>query len=149
MDRARPLPNAGYTIAYEPAAKAFEPPVHTLHQQWERRTRSVAGALHVFERRRSQLGPKGGLMAVEIWGHRLARYTVSPLAHVALLSDRALRRVRSSRVAKMFLLGHGVGVWWLGRRAASDSSAPEIDASLRPPAPAGGAPHVGVARSRR
>ena len=82
------LSERGYTIAYEPSAKAFEPPVHTFDQQWERRTRSVSGALHVFHRRRSQLGPAGGLVAAEIWGHRLARYTVSPLAHVALLVCR-------------------------------------------------------------
>ena len=47
-------------------------------------------------------------MAVEIWGHRLARYTVAPLAHVALLA-MALRRARSSRLAKLFLLGHVIG----------------------------------------
>ncbi len=143
------LSQRGYTIAYEPAAKAFEPPEHTLHQQWERRTRSVACALHLFERRRSQLGPKGGLMAVEIWGHRLARYTVSPLAHVALLSIAA-RRVRSSRVAKMFLLGHVVGVMVVGRRAASDSS-DRKSTSPSAPAPPVAPPSVspGAALTRR
>jgi poly-beta-1,6-N-acetyl-D-glucosamine synthase len=113
------LSGRGYAIAYEPGAKAVEPPVHTLSQQWERRTRSVANALHVFQRRRSDLGPTGGLVAAEIWGHRLARYTVSPLAHLVLLGVAA-RRARSSRVAKLFLLGHGIGVWTVARRATSE-----------------------------
>jgi hypothetical protein len=114
------LSERGYAIAYEPSAKAFEPPVHTFRQQWERRTRSVSTALHVFQRRRSQLGPTGGLVAAEIWGHRLARYTVSPLAHVALLCVAA-RRVRTSRMAKLFLLGNAVGVFEVARRAASEN----------------------------
>ena len=115
------LSERGYAIAYEPDAKVFEPPEHTLRQQWERRTRSVAGGLHVFKRRRAQLGPAGGLVAAEIWGHRLARYTVSPLAHVALLLV-ATRRARSSRLAKLFLLGHGIGVWSLAKRVASETA---------------------------
>jgi len=129
------LSQRGYTIAYEPDAKAFEPPVHTLRQQWERRTRNIAGALHVFERRRSQLGPEGGLVAAEVWGHRLARYTVSPLAHVALLSIAA-RRARSSRVAKLFLLAHLVGVTAVARREASEKrstpgAAPPVASATR------------------
>ena len=114
------LSERGYSIAYEPSAKAFEPPVHTFRQQWERRTRSVSTALHVFQRRRSQLGPAGGLVAAEIWGHRLARYTVSPMAHVALLGIAA-RRARTSRLAKLFLLGHAVGVWAVARRAMAET----------------------------
>jgi hypothetical protein len=109
----------GYTIAYEPGAQAIEPPAYTLAQQWERRTRIVSGGLHVFMRRRSQLGPTGGLVAVEIWGHRLARYAVGPLAHLALLAVAA-RRARTSRLAQLFLLGHGVAAGVLARRAASE-----------------------------
>jgi hypothetical protein len=95
----------GYRIAYEPEAKAIDPPVGSLTVQWERRTRNIAGALHVFARRRRQLRPSAGLVAAEIWGHRLVRSTLGPLAHVGLLGI-ALRRVRSSRIARLFLLGH-------------------------------------------
>ena len=118
----------GYVVAYEPSAKAFEPPVHTFRQQWERRTRSVSAGLHVFQRRRSQLGPKGGLVSAEIWGHRLARYTVSPLAHVALVYV-ALRRARSSRLAQLFLIGHGIGVVAVARRAASETVPEKVSAA--------------------
>jgi biofilm PGA synthesis N-glycosyltransferase PgaC len=119
------LSGRGYKIAYEPDARAFEPPVHTLRQQWERRTRMVSAGIHVCMCRGSQLGPKGGLMAMQIWGHRLGRYTVTPLAHVALLGT-ALRRARSSRLAKLFLLGHLVAFWTLGRRVVAE----EISAAV-------------------
>ena len=108
------LAERGWRIAYEPGARAIDPPASSLADQWERRTRSVANALHVFVCRRHQLGPSGGLVAVEIWGHRLGRYTLGPLAHVLLLGV-AVRRLRSSRMARLFLVGHAVGIWGLWR----------------------------------
>ena len=110
----------GYAIAYEPRARAFDPPVPTLGQQWERRTRSVSGAMHVFMRCKRQLGPAGGIVAVQIWGHRLARYSVAPVAHVALLVT-ATRRARTSRLARLFLSGHLVALWGLARKASASS----------------------------
>lgn len=94
----------GYRIAYEPTARALEPTI-PLALQWERRTRTIAGALHVIARRRRQLRPSSGLVAAELWGHRLVRYTVSPVSHVALLV-LAVAKARSSVVARVFLLGH-------------------------------------------
>ena len=44
-------------------------------------------------------------MAAELWGHRLVRYTVGPLAHATLLV-MALAKVRSSRLARLFLLAN-------------------------------------------
>jgi biofilm PGA synthesis N-glycosyltransferase PgaC len=114
------LSERGYFVAYEPRARAYDPPVPTLEQQWERRTRSVSGAMHVFMRRRRQLGPAGGVVAVQIWGHRLARYTIAPLAHLLLLLA-ALRRARTSRLAQLFLLGHAVAVGGLARKATASS----------------------------
>jgi biofilm PGA synthesis N-glycosyltransferase PgaC len=108
------LSERGWRIAYEPTARAFDPPVASLSEQWERRTRSVANALYVFVQRRHQLGPSGGLVAVEIWGHRLGRYTVSPLAHAVLLGVAA-GSFRRSRLSRVFLIGHAVGVWGLLR----------------------------------
>ena len=97
----------GYRVAYEPMAQAVDPAVPTLAAEWERRTRIASGALHVLARRRRQLRPSAGLVAVEIWGHRLIRYTAGPLAHLVLLG-MAVRRVRSSGAACIFLIGH---VW--------------------------------------
>jgi hypothetical protein len=95
----------GYRIAYEPRARAFDPPAASLAVSWERRIRSVSGALHIMVCRRRQLRPTAGLVAAELWGHRLGRYTVSPLAHLALLVIAATK-VRSSALARAFLLAN-------------------------------------------
>jgi hypothetical protein len=95
----------GYRIAYEPRARSLDPAAPSLAASWERRIRSVSGALHIMVRRRNQLRPSAGLVAAELWGHRLSRYTVSPVAHLILLV-MALTKVRSSRLARVFLLGN-------------------------------------------
>jgi poly-beta-1,6-N-acetyl-D-glucosamine synthase len=95
----------GYRIAYEPRARALDPPAASLGASWERRIRSVSGALHIMVRRRRQLRPSAGLVAAELWGHRLSRYTVSPIAHLTLLV-MAVTKVRSSAVARAFLLAN-------------------------------------------
>ena len=107
----------GYAIAYEPRAKAVEPPAGTMAQQWERRTRSVASALYVFWRRRRQLGEGGGVVTAQIWGHRLARYTVSPLAQLMLLVV-AVTKLRSSRLARLFVAGHVAAASALARQSS-------------------------------
>ncbi len=120
------------------------PPYRTLGQQWERRTRSVSGAMHVFMRRKRQLGPAGGIVAAQIWGHRLARYTIAPVAHVALLAV-AMRRARTSRLAVLFLSGHLVALWGLARKASvSTVLGPE---SSRPDDPGNRAAEPRSARS--
>ena len=73
-------------MAYEPRARALDPAVASLAVQWERRTRNVSGALHVLVRAGGQLRPSAGLVAAELWGHRLVRFTVGPLSHLALLA---------------------------------------------------------------
>jgi hypothetical protein len=95
----------GYRIAYEPSARAYDPAAESLSASWERRVRSVSGALHIMSRRRAQLRPSAGLVAMELWGHRLVRYTVGPLAHLALLV-MAVAKMRSSAVARLFVLAN-------------------------------------------
>jgi hypothetical protein len=116
----------GYRVAYEPTARALEPPI-PLALQWERRTRTIAGALHVIARRRRQLRPSSGLVAAELWGHRLVRYTVSPVSHAALLV-LAITKARSSALARIFLLGHvcaGAGLLAEAQRnATADDTGP-------------------------
>ena len=120
----------GYRVAYEPRAQAVDPAVASLAVQWERRTRNVSGALHVLVRRRRQLRPSAGLVAEELWGHRLVRFTVSPVSHLALLV-LAARNVRSSALARVVLLAHlcaGAGLvaeaQAAGTREASEGAAP-------------------------
>jgi poly-beta-1,6-N-acetyl-D-glucosamine synthase len=121
----------GYRVAYEPAARAIEPPGASLAAQWERRIRSVSGALHVFDRRRDQLKPSAGVIAAEIWGHRLVRYTVGPFAHLALLAI-AIRRVRHSRLARLFLAGHAVAAWALAREGNRTADVAKLADGQRP-----------------
>ena len=111
----------GHRVAYEPAAQAVEPAMTSLRAQWERRTRMISGTLHVMMRRARQLRPSAGLVAAEIWGHRLVRYTVSPVSHAALLV-LATAKVRSSVLARAFLLAHffaGAGLIIEGRTAGA------------------------------
>ena len=95
----------GYRIAYEPRARAVDPAAESLAVSWERRIRSVSGALHIMARRRRQLLPSAGLVAVELWGHRLVRYTAGPLAHLSLVV-MAVAKVRSSAMARAFLVAN-------------------------------------------
>jgi len=95
----------GYRVAYEPRARAIDPAVTSLSAQWERRTRIVSGGLQVLVRRRRQLRPSAGLVAAELWGHRLVRLTVSPLSHLALLA-LSVTKLRSSALARAFLLAN-------------------------------------------
>ena len=116
----------GYRIAYEPQARAVDPAADTLAVSWERRIRSVSGALHVMARRRRQLLPSAGLVAAELWGHRLVRYTVGPVAHLTLLL-MAVTKVRSSPLARTFLVANvvasaGIGVGALGGGPAGEGS---------------------------
>jgi biofilm PGA synthesis N-glycosyltransferase PgaC len=119
----------GYRIAYEPRARALDPAAESMADSWERRTRSVSGALHIMVRRRRQLRPSAGLVAAELWGHRLARYTVSPLSHLALLA-LAVTRVRSSALARAFLVANACAC--AGLVAGARVVDPENDAAAGP-----------------
>jgi hypothetical protein len=114
----------GYRIAYEPLARAVDPAADTLAVSWERRIRSVSGALHVMARRRRQLLPSAGLVAAELWGHRLVRYTIGPLAHLTLLL-MAVTRVRSSALARTFLVANMVASAGIVVRAPGGGQADE------------------------
>lgn len=97
----------GGRIVYEPAAVATEEPNLSLADEWERRTRVVAGTLDVLWRRRQLLRPGAGQVAAQLWGHRLVRSSFGPLAHLALLAT-AFTRAPRSRVALVVVLGHAV-----------------------------------------
>ena len=117
----------GYRVAYEPRARALDPAAASLGAQWERRTRIVSGGLQVLARRRRQLRPSAGLVAAELWGHRLVRLSVSPLSHLALLALSATK-VRSSALARTFLLANLFACAGLAAGARAAESPPR-DAS--------------------
>jgi hypothetical protein len=122
----------GYRIAYEPRARALDPPAPSLAASWERRIRSVSGALHIMVRRRRQLRPSAGLVAAELWGHRLSRYTVGPLAHLTLLV-MAVTKVRSSALARAFLLANlAASAGLVASAARSGAQTEEASAGVTP-----------------
>ncbi len=95
----------GGRIAYEPEACASEAESATAADEWERRTRIVAGANDVLWRRRPLLVPGESPVAAQLWGHRLFRQSLGPLAHAGLVLI-ALFSVRKSRLARGFLALH-------------------------------------------
>lgn len=114
----------GWTVVYEPTSVATEVDSPSLGQLWERRTRVVAGALDVIIRRRNLLVGHPPISA-QLWGHRLLRMTIGPLAHAALLGWAARRLCQSSRRnpgSALFVVGHavaGIAIYRAGRDRAA------------------------------
>lgn len=97
----------GWRVAYEPQAVALEAAAEHWDETWERRTRVVAGTFDLMWRRRSLL-VGADLVAAELWGHKLLRQSVGPLAHLLgiVLAFRASRR---SVFAAVVVTGHVAG----------------------------------------
>jgi len=106
----------GGDVRYEPQATTVERENPTLRATWERRTRTVAGLIDLLWRRRNLLVPGRSPVAVELWGHKLMRAVVGPLAHAALIAQ-AIATLRRSRPAAIFVLGHVVAICALARHA--------------------------------
>jgi len=100
----------GLRIVYEPDARAQEDAPPNWADDWERRTRVVAGVLDVLWRRRHLMAPGGGMLAVQLWGHRLVRSTLGPVAHLALVL-LALRSSPRSGLARIVVVAHLAGVF--------------------------------------
>jgi Glycosyltransferase like family 2 len=107
--------SAGHRIVYEANAVASENGSESLGDEWERRTRNVAGALDAIWRQRRLLAPGRSPLTPQLWGHRLIRSTFGPAAHIALLV-LAASSARRSRTAAFFCLGHVAAAAALWRR---------------------------------
>jgi biofilm PGA synthesis N-glycosyltransferase PgaC len=99
----------GHAVAYEPRARAVDPPYEELGHRWERRTRNLSGALFVFWAKRGLVSRRTPLLAFQIVGHKLWRSTAGPLSHMALVA-LAARHARHSRLAAAVVVGHAAGV---------------------------------------
>ena len=97
----------GWRVVYEPEAIAVESAPDNAREAWERRTRIVAGTFDLLWRRRHLL-VRRDVVAVQLWGHKLLRQSLGPLAHAAL-ALLALRRARRSRGAAAVVAAHLVG----------------------------------------
>lgn len=119
----------GLRIPYEPAARASELPSPTLVEEWERRTRIVAGMLDVVLRRRRLLVGHGSTSA-QLWGHRLVRVSAGPVAHAGLLVLAAQGVVgagRHHRLAAAFLAAHAA----VAAAAVADARGASLPGPLR------------------
>jgi cellulose synthase/poly-beta-1,6-N-acetylglucosamine synthase-like glycosyltransferase len=112
----------GGRIAYEPDAVATED-AQPLDEEWQRRTRIVAGALDVLWRQRSKLAPGATAATSQLWGHRLIRMTLGPIAHLALLRA-AVRSMHRSRAARLFVMANAGAAWALVRQNRGEELTP-------------------------
>jgi len=105
----------GGRIAYEPTATTEETELASAAADWDRRTRIVAGTLEVLWRRRRLLVPGATPVTAQLWGHRLVRSSIGPVAHAALLALTATK-LRRTGVARLFVGVHTVGALAVLRR---------------------------------
>jgi hypothetical protein len=96
----------GHCVVYESEAVVREESIGSLALQWERRTRVLSGMLYAVRDKRDLL-LRDRLVGGIVLGHKLWRSSGGPVTHLVLLLH-ALWRVRSSRYAQAFLLGHAV-----------------------------------------
>ena len=111
------LSEQGGRIAYEPLASTHERELQSSGADWDRRTRIVAGTLEVLRRRRGLLVPGATPITAQLWGHRLVRSSLGPVAHGALVA-LAVRRAHRSPIAALFVAGHVAAGGALARRLA-------------------------------
>jgi Glycosyltransferase like family 2 len=99
----------GLRVVYEPEAYSIETSSPNYAEEWERRTRIVAGNLDMLWRRRDALVPGALPVTPQLWGHRLVRSSFGPLAHVALVA-LSIPAARRGWTARLFLAGNAVGI---------------------------------------
>lgn len=114
------LIESGGSVLYEPSARSEEPESPDLATDWQRRTRVVIGTLDVLWRRRDLLVPGASPATSQLWGHRLVRSSLGPIAHAALLA-LALREARRSAGAAAFVALHAYGAALLIRRLRGEA----------------------------
>ncbi|ONH33683.1 glycosyltransferase family 2 protein [Pseudofrankia asymbiotica] len=107
---------SGLRVIYEPEAYSIETSSPTYAEEWERRTRIVAGNLDMMWRRRAAMTPGALLVTPQLWGHRVVRSSFGPMAHVALVA-MSVPAARHSWAARLFLAGNLVGAGSAGALA--------------------------------
>lgn len=98
----------GVRVVYEPAARSEEEPNPGWRDDWERRTAVVCGVIDVCWRRRRLLVPGRGTVAAQLWGHRLVRCSLGPLAHLMLVVVAA-QSCRHRRLGALAVGAHAIG----------------------------------------
>ena len=76
----------GYRVVYCPEAKAYELPSATIADEMKRKVRIAAGGLQAIWRLRQVLNPfRYGLLTYQYIGHRVLRWTLTPLSLLLLI----------------------------------------------------------------
>lgn len=108
----------GHRVGYEPEARWSDDSgaaTAALRHEWDRRSRVVVGTLDLAWRRRHLLVPGSGV-AGQLWGHRVIRSSLGPLAHALLLLS-AVPKAGASGWARLFVFGHMAAGAMVFRRA--------------------------------
>lgn len=109
---------SGLEIRYDPEAVAEEEGAGELSGEWERRTRVICGAIDLMGRRRNLLLRGPNQVPAQLWGHRLGRFALGPVAH-AILVARAVAIHPGSAWGKLMigvhtLFGFSITRWITG-----------------------------------
>lgn len=105
---------SGDRMVYDHEASSSEPGPESMAEDWERRVRVVANGDRVIWDFRRLLWPgdRPGHVTLQLWGHRVVRQTIGPMAHAVLLAGLvpvAARRDDPDRlVARLALAGHAI-----------------------------------------
>lgn len=76
----------GYRFVYEPGASATETASASIGDEWKRKVRIAAGGLQAIGKLHTLLNPfRYGIVSFQYISHRVMRWTLAPLALVAVL----------------------------------------------------------------
>jgi cellulose synthase/poly-beta-1,6-N-acetylglucosamine synthase-like glycosyltransferase len=95
----------GFRAVFEPGARAHDCGSATAHQEFVRKTRTIAGAFQLFARERWLLNPLSNRLWFETMSHKVLRLAL-PVFHMALLA------------ATLVLASHWIYSWALAGQVA-------------------------------
>jgi biofilm PGA synthesis N-glycosyltransferase PgaC len=110
------LVQAGWRVIYEPNAVAWEAPLHTLHGEWQRRTRIAAGGIQAIRRLSGLLAWPWNRITWQYVSHRVLRWAVTPvLLPLVLVVNLALWSIPIYRLLALTQIGFyllaTIGFW--------------------------------------
>lgn len=95
----------GYRVRYEPEAYAIEGPSASVGEELKRKIRIATGGLQAVVRLKALLNPfRYGLLSFQYVSHRVLRWTLAPLALLALLLTSLVLAAEGSSFFRVVLL---------------------------------------------
>ena len=93
----------GYKVVYEKEAYAVESGSAALGEEIKRKIRIAAGGLQAIYRLRSVLWPSDPLLTFQYVSHRVLRWTLAPIALIAVLLISAVLAFRGDQIGQALL----------------------------------------------